>query len=163
MADLDNTPAPIGLASPDRVSGFKDALERWRTRYTVIDGELVRTPEAQAEIDAWLIEREADIAREQELILEARRAPLGYVDLYFIGGDTGPIKIGVSGNPAQRLKALQTGYPHALRILALIPEGGMQEITYHAKFAEHRLHGEWFAPHPDILAEIERLNTGANQ
>ena len=22
----------------------------------------------------------------------------------------------------------------------------------------HRMYGEWFAPHPDILAEIDRLN-----
>ena len=32
------------------------------------------------------------------------------------------------------------------------------EKEYHPRFAEHRLHGEWFHPHPDILAEIDRLN-----
>lgn len=30
---------------------------------------------------------------------------------------------------------------------------------YHLRFAAHRHgKGEWFSPHPDILAEIERLN-----
>lgn len=31
------------------------------------------------------------------------------------------------------------------------------ERAYHAMFKAHRLHGEWFEPHPDILAEIARL------
>lgn len=29
--------------------------------------------------------------------------------------------------------------------------------------AAHRLHGEWFAPHPDILAEIDRLKSMQEQ
>lgn len=36
------------------------------------------------------------------------------------------------------------------------------ERDYHARFAAHRLRGEWFAPHPDILAEIEHLNGGSH-
>lgn len=85
-----------------------------------------------------------------------------HADLYFIGGDEGPIKIGVSNDPQRRLKGLQTGYPYPLQILATIEGGAMLEIEYHERFAEHRLHGEWFAPHPDILAEIERLRTHPN-
>jgi len=36
------------------------------------------------------------------------------------------------------------------------------ERAYHRQFAAHRLHGEWFAPHPDILAEIDRLKEAEN-
>ncbi len=80
------------------------------------------------------------------------------VDLYFIAADDGPIKIGISGDPAQRLRTLQTGYPHPLRLLAVVVGAAEQEPRYHERFAEHRLAGEWFERHPDILAEIERLS-----
>nr|WP_144036753.1 GIY-YIG nuclease family protein [Sphingopyxis witflariensis] len=32
------------------------------------------------------------------------------------------------------------------------------ERILHDRFAAHRLHGEWFERHPDILAEVERLS-----
>lgn len=77
--------------------------------------------------------------------------------VYFIGGDVGAIKIGVSIAPLERLATMQMGSPVKLRILALV-EGGMDaEKEYHRLFANHRSHGEWFERHPDILCEIERL------
>ena len=78
-------------------------------------------------------------------------------ELYFIGADEGPIKIGVSQNVEKRLKQLQTAHPHRLRILAVLVGGALREGDYHARFAEHRLEGEWFERAPAILAEIERL------
>lgn len=42
---------------------------------------------------------------------------------------------------------------------AATPGERKQERAYHKHFSEHRLHGEWFEPHPDIMAEIERLNS----
>lgn len=77
--------------------------------------------------------------------------------VYFIRCESGPIKIGRARNAEQRLAELQTGNPNALSIVATVAGGVVAERNYHAKFAEHRLRGEWFAPHPDILAEIERL------
>ena len=76
---------------------------------------------------------------------------------YFIQAETGQIKIGLAKDPRERLRTLQTGSPVALRLLAFIAGGYDAEQGYHARFAAHRLHGEWFAPHPDILAEITRL------
>ena len=70
--------------------------------------------------------------------LVSSEAETEWADLYFIGGAQGPIKIGISVAPAKRLKGLQTGYPYRLRLLAV---------------------GEWFERHPDILAEIDRLDT----
>ena len=92
---------------------------------------------------------------------EATIHDLGFAnatDLYFIGADEGPIKIGVSGHVGKRLQNFQTSYPHKLHILAVIRQGGMREGEFHKKFAEHRMQGEWFARHPALLAEINRIN-----
>ncbi len=80
---------------------------------------------------------------------------------YFIGHVGHGIKIGISNSPIERLSILRTGSPVPLRILACAPGGREQERQYHAIFAAHRLHGEWFSPEPEILAEIDRLNGGA--
>lgn len=77
--------------------------------------------------------------------------------IYFIGSEAGPIKIGVADCAKSRLETLQTGSPVKLFIMAEMSGGPNIERSYHEKFSEHRLHGEWFAPHPDILAEIDRL------
>lgn len=82
---------------------------------------------------------------------------LASTQIYFIGGDMGLIKIGLARDPERRLRTLQCGSPIPLRILASGPGSARDERMYHARFASHRLHGEWFTRHPDILAEIERL------
>lgn len=87
---------------------------------------------------------------------EARAKKTCYV--YFIRSGAGEIKIGQAIDVQKRLAGLQTSHPHQLTLLATTDGGKPAERAYHARFAEHRLHGEWFAPHPDILAEIERLN-----
>lgn len=63
--------------------------------------------------------------------------------LYLIEG-AGRVKIGRSQNPQRRLSTLQTGCPCDLRIWALASDSGHLEAWLHLRFAEHRLHGEWF-------------------
>lgn len=77
--------------------------------------------------------------------------------VYFIRGDVGGIKIGASHDPQGRLVDFQRCSPIPIALVATAPGGYDLEREYHKRFAAHRLHGEWFAPHPDILAEIERL------
>ncbi|NEO59297.1 MAG: GIY-YIG nuclease family protein [Moorea sp. SIO4G2] len=60
-------------------------------------------------------------------------------------------KIGVSLDPIQRLKSLQGGYPWILELLGTIPGGGKREVALHKLFHTHRLEGEWFTLHYDIL------------
>lgn len=84
------------------------------------------------------------------------RPPADHV-VYFIQAATGQIKIGTTGRVDWRLENLRGQCPVAVTLLATIPGRRVEEFAYHARFAEHRLHGEWFEPHPDILAEIERL------
>lgn len=73
------------------------------------------------------------------------------LSIYFIqSGTNGPIKIGVSANPADRLRELQTAHPEPLLLLATFPGGFDPERALHVRFARHWLRGEWFAPHEDL-------------
>lgn len=82
-----------------------------------------------------------------------------YQNVYFIqAGRKGPIKIGIAQDCKKRLSILQVGNHEKLRLLWSSPGGRHIETRYHTTFREHWLHGEWFAPHPDILAEIARLS-----
>lgn len=98
-------------------------------------------------------DEQARVAAEAQAVEDAK------ADLYFIqSSDDGPIKIGITGLPIRkRMKALQTAHPFQLHLRALIKAEGMRETEYHARFAAHRLHGEWFVAAPEILAEIDRL------
>lgn len=69
---------------------------------------------------------------------------------------TGYIKIGMAFDPSSRRARLNSSGFHKVEILATVRDGDF-EASYHRHFDQHRLHGEWFEPHPDILAEIERL------
>jgi hypothetical protein len=74
--------------------------------------------------------------------------------IYFIqAASGGPIKIGVSDNPEVRLKDLQCSH-HERLVLRRVMEGGAAlERELHARFADHRIRGEWFHPHP-VLAKV---------
>ena len=76
--------------------------------------------------------------------------------VYFVAAACGSIKIGRTNNVVYRLMDLQCANPQKLELLAVAVDGS-REAEYHRRFAAHRLHGEWFTPHPDILAEIARL------
>jgi hypothetical protein len=49
-----------------------------------------------------------------------------------------------------------------MEILLTLRDGCL-EGCYHQHFADLRVEGEWFEPHPDIFAEIARLNSGDSQ
>jgi hypothetical protein len=79
--------------------------------------------------------------------------------IYFIGPADGPIKIGFASRLSFRIRDLRLANAFPLEVWAAIEDHPSVERAYHHRFATHRLHGEWFARHPDILAEIDRLNT----
>jgi len=83
--------------------------------------------------------------------------PRGQVT-YFIQCASGPIKIGVASSVPRRLASLQVSNHEPLEILATSPGGLDIEKMYHERFKEHRISGEWFSPHEEIVSEIERLN-----
>lgn len=74
---------------------------------------------------------------------------LSFSYLYLISeGSEGPIKVGISNNPASRLSCLlQTGNPRPLKILAtyrfLASQVSEVETMFHFDFADKVIFGEW--------------------
>jgi len=99
--------------------------------------------------------RAATLTADQEAQCKPFRGPV----LYFIQGvDGGPIKIGITKSLRSRMIGLQGSCPVVLRVLAAVRRGGWRhEDAAHRRFKEHRLHGEWFAPHAELLAHIEMV------
>lgn len=77
--------------------------------------------------------------------------------MYFIrAGDKGPIKIGSSNTPLNRLRELQTGHSEDLHLLGVILAGSsVEEKLLHKKFQYLRQRGEWFIPAEPLLEFIE--------
>lgn len=77
---------------------------------------------------------------------------MGFV--YLIGHDRA-VKIGWSERhpaiPGGRLTNLQSASPDDLKLLALIEGPFSLESELHERFGAHRLRGEWFVPHVEIL------------
>ena len=72
---------------------------------------------------------------------------------YFIQSvDGGPIKIGSSINPNERLKRLQTSHHSELRIIGIIKKNIEREL--HQRFNVYRLSGEWFNPEEKLINYI---------
>lgn len=76
--------------------------------------------------------------------------------VYFIqsGGQSGPLKIGVSANPLLRLRELQQGNPDRLEIIGTMPGNRRLERAYHELHDHIRIRGEWFAAEPELLESI---------
>jgi len=78
--------------------------------------------------------------------------------VYFVqqAGGVGPIKIGHTSILGTRLESLQAGSPVPLVMLGWLPGDNMEERALHRRFAKSRLHSEWFAPTPALLALVAR-------
>ena len=67
----------------------------------------------------------------------------GIQNVYLIRMDETTYKIGY-GNVQQRLKALQTGNPNKLRVIACCPGGQCLEDLLQRKYSHKSIRGEWF-------------------
>src|SRR4051812_36646270 len=91
--------------------------------------------------------------------------------VYFGSGKTSrAVKIGYTeGEPERRLRALQTGSPERLELVAVVDADREFEQGLHHHLRAHRNHGEWFAPVPEVLeivdraAKIYRLTAGLRE
>lgn len=83
--------------------------------------------------------------------------------VYFLKpvGFFGPIKIGCSEFPIQRLKTLMAWSPFELELLATAEGGVDLERNLHECFFDLHLRGEWFRPDARLMACIEILKGGA--
>lgn len=84
--------------------------------------------------------------------------------IYFIRpvGQKGPVKIGCSESPDERLHALMTGSPTILEIVATVPGDRALEQGIHHAFASSRSHGEWFHPSVRMSELIRQITLGGD-
>ncbi|MCJ2009786.1 GIY-YIG nuclease family protein [Methylobacterium sp. J-092] len=74
--------------------------------------------------------------------------------VYVMGSVGGPVKIGIAGDPAKRLRQVQHASPTAvlifhLRRFASREIAAQVEARAHAVLSDLRLRGEWFSSSPD--------------
>jgi T5orf172 domain len=81
--------------------------------------------------------------------------------LYVIGvPDRGPVKIGISVEPELRLRALQTGYPFELEVLAQCHGAEETEEIVHKLFQKEKLRGEGFKCSKCVRTFIDMISCG---
>lgn len=68
------------------------------------------------------------------------------------------IKIGISDNPLKRLRELQIAHGVPLDLALAVPCTIAFEREIHARFAAHRLMGEWFTEVAEITEWIDSEN-----
>lgn len=139
-------------------------------------GDLLRTARTGLDDEQWsgLLKRASLTAADAEAYMLGQAAPATApvdapatpveqlaqlpVRVYFIQAVSGgPIKIGMSQNPERRLADLQVGSPVMLRIIGAAAGGQSREAALHRRLAKYRLHGEWFADAPEVLAAIAEV------
>ncbi|RKD69002.1 GIY-YIG nuclease family protein [Rhizobium sp. WW_1] len=87
------------------------------------------------------------------------------IKVYFLAADDASlIKIGSTENVDRRISALRRGSPVPVSLIGVIDGGAKKELELHERFAEHRVHGEWFSniirPEIDLLcATVEKFAT----
>lgn len=82
--------------------------------------------------------------------------------VYFLRpiGAEGPVKIGFSSLPEDRLLAYNIISPLPLEIAARIEGGQALEMRFHQRFAEQHSHHEWFHASPDLTAVLGDIAAG---
>lgn len=80
--------------------------------------------------------------------------------VYAISRADGPIKIGFTTQPRRRRSGLDTASPAKLDLLFFVEGSRAHERHLHQVLAAHRIRGEWFSPHPVVLATLERVKRG---
>lgn len=78
--------------------------------------------------------------------------------IYFVT-DGEAIKIGFAGNVRKRIANLQISHHFPLFLLGSIPATRHEESVIHRRFVQHRLRGEWFKIHRDILDFIDEFES----
>ena len=86
----------------------------------------------------------------------------GFVYFVRMVDRVGPIKIGYSWHPEERLKALAVWSPYELEIAAVANGEPVLEAQVHNHFFDLHLHHEWFEPQQRLLDAIEALRAGVD-
>ena len=110
-----------------------------------------RKPEAKR-FKKWVTSEVLPSIRDTYNIIEALNnfeVPDDVPDMYVYAiknTSTGNIKLGISKNPEQRLKQLQTGCDGKLELVAYrkADNGYRDELQLHNENSQYAIHGEWF-------------------
>lgn len=78
--------------------------------------------------------------------------------VYFVKNTKGLIKIGSTMTVIERIKQLETGASEELTLLAQIDGSTATEAALHRRFAEYRVHGEWFSPGESLVTYIQIIS-----
>ena len=131
--------------------------ESWQRIWKAIDWNEGNTQEAP-------LQRQLDELVEnlpvEEFFPQPKKRVKHPAGVYFVGSEDGPVKIGYSNNPSQRLNTLQIGHHAPLRIHAVLPAERWAESALHARFASARVSGEWYKRTPEIEVFIARISVG---
>jgi hypothetical protein len=80
---------------------------------------------------------------------------MSLMPVYFIQiGIDGPVKIGRTRNPKQRLEALQTGHYETLALIRVIDGGKEEELWFHREFQDFHIRNEWFKFHDNMMVLV---------
>lgn len=80
-----------------------------------------------------------------------------YVYFFKPCGVDGPIKIGCSESPEDRMATFAAWSPWPLEMIGRVPGTTKDEIYLHRCFWQVRSHGEWFRSSPELRAAIHRV------
>jgi len=81
--------------------------------------------------------------------------------VYFAAWEDGPIKVGISSSPTNRLAGLQTGAPYPMQLLGTILFSDRQiasreEAGILNHWRHQRQHGEWILRSPEFLDYVQQ-------
>lgn len=77
--------------------------------------------------------------------------------VYFVRrvGGVGPLKVGHSVRPIDRLLRIQEWSPHELELVTTLPGGAAEEREIHGAFSAARIRREWFKATSGLLALVD--------
>lgn len=152
---------PAALGRPAMSVRFRTDRERWEVRWRLDNGthraRLFRTEADAQRFDARMRERRRELTARRAVRQIAPPEKKARQQVYVISaGDT--VKIGRATDPIHRLNGMQIGSPVDLRLLWCIvcPDAHQLEASLHARYAEHKVRGEWYRAAP-VVADLTRL------
>jgi hypothetical protein len=88
------------------------------------------------------------------------------VHVYVIASSAGGVKIGIAENPHVRLRDLQVGSPHRLRLELSVAAPSREiaraaERRCHTALADHHMSGEWFEVEVEEARRVVELALAA--
>lgn len=137
------------LSLEEKLDKVLENQERQRLIFETL-GELIAGANQGNGKRALLVFKSVEVVKADKQRKNCKAFPSNQVitqSVYFIQAKCGgAVKIGLTSNLDERLKALQASSPVLLRVVRVIKNASLEtERNLHNQFNAHRLHGEWFS------------------